>query len=235
MPDGSALTDNAASAEIARYQSGIIICCKNSHGHEERFRHGDVAGWRTAAANMKPPPTIAEFDYGLIGWSQDLAAVAAGQYASTEMRGDGVQRIWENHLRQPYDAHSYLVHCKYPLVGYIRYDILSCYDAKGRMSDPHNDTEHNPDLGHKMFYPHCPGATQSSATVLFGRDNPPPLCDYPRYAKMELLRSAVNTGQRYDSSTALYIALSAQQYKLPQFKQPMPSLPRVRVLSLIHI
>ena len=42
VPDGSALTDNVSSAEIARYQSGIIICCKNSHGHEERFRRREM-------------------------------------------------------------------------------------------------------------------------------------------------------------------------------------------------
>ena len=49
VPDDVALTDNASSAEIARYQSRIDICCKNTHGHEERFHHGDVAAWRSAA------------------------------------------------------------------------------------------------------------------------------------------------------------------------------------------
>ena len=91
-------------------------------------------------------------------------------------------------------------------------------------------TEYNREYGHKMFYPNGPSRT-SPATALYNLDNPPPLCDYPRYAKMELLRSAVNTGQRYDSSPALQVAIAAQQYKLPQFKNAMPSLPKVRIFK----
>ena len=34
--------DSATSAEVANYQSAMTICCKNSHGHEERFVHGDA-------------------------------------------------------------------------------------------------------------------------------------------------------------------------------------------------
>ena len=99
------------------------------------------------------------------------------------------------------------------------------------MTDPHHDTEHKRNMGHKLFYPHCPGAEREPVTNLFGEGKPPPLCDYPEYVRMDLLRSSVNTGQRYDSSPALHIALSSQQYKLPPFKQQMPPLPKIQVFK----
>ena len=67
--------------------------------------------------------------------------------------------------------------------------------------------------------------------MLFSADAPPPLCDFPQYASMMLLRSAVDTRQRYDSSAALIVALRAQEYRLPVYKNPTPQLPRVRTFS----
>ena len=67
VPAGVAMPDTASSMDVARYQSQIDICCKNIHGQEQRFAHGDVASWRVSAVDMVPPPNVAEFDYGLTG------------------------------------------------------------------------------------------------------------------------------------------------------------------------
>ena len=97
----------------------------------------------------------------------------------------------------------------FPAPGYVRYDILSCYTSEGRMSNPHHDILYNQEYGYKMFYPNR-ASSVSPATAQFKEGVPPPLCDYPRQANMMLLRSAVNTGQQYDSSPALQIAINAQ-------------------------
>ena len=73
--------DSATSAEVAIHQSALTICCKNSHGHEEVFVHGDATVWRTAAGNMKPAPSYDEFQYGLTGWAEDKALAAAATAA----------------------------------------------------------------------------------------------------------------------------------------------------------
>ena len=68
VPDGVATPDTASPMDVARYQSQIDLHCKNIHGEEQRFAHGDVAAWRVSAVDMMPAPNIAEFDYGFTGW-----------------------------------------------------------------------------------------------------------------------------------------------------------------------
>ena len=87
VPAGVAMPDTASSMDVASYQSQIDLHCKNIHGEEQRFAHGDVAAWRVSAVDMMPAPHIAEFDYGFTGWKVDVAAVAAGPLTITALDG----------------------------------------------------------------------------------------------------------------------------------------------------
>ena len=207
-PEGVVLPDNASSSDIATFQRQLELRCKSTFGVEQVFAHGDVALCRVSAQEMIPAPTAQQFDYGFSGWADDVAIVAAGAITIVDADGntapgpvlalrgsgnaymeDGKQSIWENHQGQYYDAFSYLEYCVYPVPCYVRYDILSCYTHDGRMTNPHHDSPPARGYGHKMFYPNGPSRL-SLPSARFSEDVPLPLCDYPRYANMMLLRNS---------------------------------------------
>ena len=98
------------------------------------------------------------------------------------------------------------------------------------MTNPHLTSPPARGYGHKMFYPNGPSSL-SPTTASFSADTPPPLCDFPKYVDMALLRNAVNTRQKYASSPALIMALEAYYYKLPVYKNAVPSIPKVRTFT----
>ena len=138
-------------------------------GDEVRFLQGNLVMWRSSANTMPPPPT------GPPGLLKD------------------VQTIWKDDSGNYYDAYGYLLYVS-PNVGYIRYDILSLYDAKGRMTDPRKFEN---DRGHQVYYPEGP-STLSPPSVLYNKYWAPPLCAYPKHIRMHQFCAADDHGDRYD-------------------------------------